>query len=191
MAVAGGLGTGGLESSNKDCIRHLQSVNYALLDPLPYPLPNPLIKSGYNGVFCTDSGVDIVTQNFLPTDIGTPSLLEIQSTATNDEAINIITKNLHFTNKKDGTDQLIIDNEGSFVKEFDRDCALDVTECFINLQDWMAKIQEIVLRLCGLDGSGYSFGDLISDIFGVGSIIAQAGVFAAIYSALLLSLALR
>jgi hypothetical protein len=48
----------------------------------------------------------------------------------------------------------------------------------------MAKIQEIVLRLGGLDGSGYSFGDLISDVFGVGSIIAQAGVFAAIYSAM-------
>ena len=51
-------------SSNKDFIRHLQSVNYALSDPLPDPLPNPLIKSGYNGVFCTDSGFDIVTQNF-------------------------------------------------------------------------------------------------------------------------------
>jgi hypothetical protein len=40
----------------------------------------------------------------------------------------------------------------------------------------MAKIREIVLRLDGIDGSGYSFGDLISGIFGVGSIIAQAGV---------------
>jgi hypothetical protein len=32
------------------------------------------------------------------------------------------------------------------VKEFDCENALDVTEGFINLQDWMAKIQEIVLR---------------------------------------------
>jgi hypothetical protein len=37
-------------SSNKDFIRHLQSVNYTLLDPLPDPSPNPPIKSGYNGV---------------------------------------------------------------------------------------------------------------------------------------------
>ena len=40
----------------------------------------------------------------------------------------------------------------------------------------MAKMQEIVLRLGGIGGNGYSFGDLISDIFGVGSIIAQDGV---------------
>jgi hypothetical protein len=56
-----------------------------LLTFLPDPLPNPPIKSGYNGVFCTDSGVDIVTQNFLPTDIGTASVLEIQNTDTNME----------------------------------------------------------------------------------------------------------
>jgi hypothetical protein len=93
-------------SSNKDFIRHLQSVNYALLDPLPDPLPNPPIKSGKTGVFCTDSGVDIVTQNFLPTNIGVPSISEIQSTDTNDGVINIITKKVYFTNKKDGTDQL-------------------------------------------------------------------------------------
>jgi hypothetical protein len=44
------------------------------------------------------------------------------------------------------------------------------------------KIKEIVLRLGGLDGSGYSFGDLISDIFGVGSILPQEGIFAVVYS---------
>ena len=33
------------------------------------------------------------------------------------------------------------------MKEFDRENTSDVTEDFINLQDWMAKIQEIVLRL--------------------------------------------
>jgi hypothetical protein len=46
----------------------------------------------------------------------------------------------------------------------------------------MAKIQEIVLSLESLDGSGYSFGDLISDIFGVGSMNAQVGVFPVIHS---------
>jgi hypothetical protein len=110
-----------------------------------------------------------VTQNFLPTNIGIPSVLQIQSTDTSESTINIITKG---TNAIDNTKQLIIDNEGIFVKEFDRDGALDVTEGFINLQDWMAKTQEIDLRLGGLDGSGYSFGDLISDIFGVDSTTA-------------------
>jgi hypothetical protein len=128
--------------------------------------------------------VNITTLNVLPTNIGTPSVLEIQSPDTNDEAINIITKKLYFTNKIDGTNQLVIDNEGIFVKEFDRENALEISEGFINLQDWMAKIQEIVSRLGGLDGSGHSFRDLICDIFGVGSILAQAGIFAAVYSAM-------
>ena len=48
----------------------------------------------------------------------------------------------------------------------------------------MAKIQEIVLKLGGIDGNDYSFGDLVSDVFGVGSILAQVGFFAAVYSAM-------
>ena len=57
-------------SNNKDFIRHSQSVNSTLLYALPDPLPNPPIESGFNGVFCTDYGIDIVTQNFLFTNIG-------------------------------------------------------------------------------------------------------------------------
>jgi hypothetical protein len=49
------------------------------LESVPTLIPNPPLKSGYNGVFGTDSGVDIVTQIFLPTNIGTPSVLQIQS----------------------------------------------------------------------------------------------------------------
>jgi hypothetical protein len=59
-------------SSNKAFIRQLQTVNYAFLNPPP----NPPIQSGYNGAFCTDYGVNIVTQNVLPTNISTPSVLE-------------------------------------------------------------------------------------------------------------------
>ncbi len=45
-------------------------------------------------------------------------------------------------------------------------------------------MQEIILRLNGLHGPGYSFGDLISDIFVVVSILAQVGVIADVYSAM-------
>jgi hypothetical protein len=120
----------------------------------------------------------------LPLNIGTPSVLSIQSTDTSDNTINVITKGLNFINTIDNSNQLIIDNEGIFLKQFDRDDPLNVSEGFINLQDWMAKIQEIVLKLGGIDGNGYSFGDLISDIFGFGSVLAQVGVFAAVYSAM-------
>jgi len=77
-------------SSNKDFIRLLQSVDYSiLLANTPAQWPTPPIQSGYNGVFCTDSGVDIVAQNFLPLNIGTPSVLSIQSTDTSESTINI------------------------------------------------------------------------------------------------------
>ena len=75
------------------------------LDHLPDPLPVPPLKSGYNGVFCTDSGVDIVTQNVLPTNIGTPSVLQIQSTETSGSTINIITKGIIVTNTIDNTNK--------------------------------------------------------------------------------------
>ena len=116
-------------SSNKDFIRHLQSVDYSIL--LANALaqwPTPPIKSGYNGVFCTDSGVDIVTQNFLPLNIGTPSVLQIQSTDTSESTINIITKGINFTNAIDNTNQLIIDNEGVFIKEIYRDNAINTRD---------------------------------------------------------------
>jgi hypothetical protein len=64
----------------------------------PAQWPTPPIQSGYNGVFGTDSGIDVVAQNFLPLNIGTPSVLSIQSTDTSDSTINIITKGLNFIN---------------------------------------------------------------------------------------------
>jgi hypothetical protein len=102
-------------SSNKAFIRHLQSLDYSILYAnAPAQWPTPPIQSGYNGVFCTDSGIDIVAQNFLPLNIGTPSVLSIQSTDTSDNTINIITKGLNFINTIDKSNQLIIDNEGIF-----------------------------------------------------------------------------
>jgi hypothetical protein len=118
----------------------------------------------------------------LPLNIGTLSVLQIQSTDTSDSTIIIITKGINFTNAIHNTNQLIIDNEGIFLKQFDRDDPINVTEGFINLQDWMAKIQEIVLKSGGIDGNGYSFGVLISDMFGFGSVLVQVGVFAVVYS---------
>ena len=55
------------------------------------------------------------------TNIGTPSVLQIQSTDTSESTINIITKGINFTNAIDNTNQLIIDNEGVFLKEIYRD----------------------------------------------------------------------
>jgi hypothetical protein len=89
-------------------------------------------------VFCTDSGVDIVTQNFLPTNIGTPSVLQIQSTDTSESTLNIITNGINFTNAIDNTNQFIIDNEGVFIKEIYRDNRIDTSDTgFKNLNDWM------------------------------------------------------
>ena len=84
-------------SSNKDFIRHLQSLDYSILYAnAPSQWPTPPLKSGYNGVFCTDSSIDIVLQNFLTLDIGTPSVLSFQSDDTSDNIINIISKGLNF-----------------------------------------------------------------------------------------------
>ena len=120
---------------------HHQSVDYSiLLANAPSQRPTPPVQSGYNGVFCTVNGVDIVAQNFLPGNKGIPSVLQIQSTDTIDEAINIISKDLNFTNAIDNSMQLKIDNEGIFIKQFDREDPLNVTEGYINLQDWMASM---------------------------------------------------
>jgi len=84
-------------SSNKDFIRHLQSVEYSIVNAnAPAQWPIPPIKSGYNGVFCTNTGIDIIAQNFLTLDIGTPSVLSFQSDDTSDNIINIISKGLNF-----------------------------------------------------------------------------------------------
>ena len=109
-----------------------------MLANAPAQWPTPPVKSGYNGVFCTDSGVDIVKQNFLPLNIGTPSVL--QSTDTSESTINIITKGINFTNAIDNTNQLIM----------------------------MAAVEDMLITLGWFKGSGYTFIDLISDIIGVG-----------------------
>jgi hypothetical protein len=108
-------------SSNKAFIRSLQSVDYSiLLANAPAQWPTPAIQSGYNGVFCSDTGIDIIAQNFLPLKIGLPSVLSFQSTDTSDNAINIISKGLNFINTIDNSNQLIIDNEGIFIKDLSR-----------------------------------------------------------------------
>jgi hypothetical protein len=125
-------------------------------------------------VFCTDSGVDIVTQNFLPTNIGTPSVLQIQSTDTSESTLNIITNGINFTNAIDNTNQFIIDNEGVFIKEIYRDNRIDTSDTgFKNLNDWMWAVEEMLRTLGGFKGSGYTFIDLISDLIGVGGLLAS------------------
>ena len=151
-----------------------------MLANAPAQWPTPPIQSGYNGVFCTDSGVDIVTQNILPLNIGTPSVLSIQSTDTSESTINIITKGINFTNAIDNSNQLIIDNEGVFIKEINRDQAIDTRDTgFKNLNDWMAAVEEMLITLGGFGGSGFTFLDLISNVIGVGGLLASLGAFAA------------
>jgi hypothetical protein len=171
-------------SSNKDFIRHLQSLDYSILYAnAPAQWPTPPIQSGYNGVFCTDSGVDIVAQNFLPLNIGTPSVLSIQSTDTSDNTINIITKGLNFINTIDNSNQLIIDNEGVFIKDIEREEYLDITGTgFKNLNDWMRSVEDALLTLGGFGGSGFTWLDLV--LGGVG-LLASMGAFAAAKSAII------
>ena len=120
-----------------------------MLANAPAQWPTPPVKSGYNGVFCTDSGVDIVKQNFLPLNIGTPSVL--QSTDTSKSTINIITKGINFTNAIDNTNQLIIDNEGVFIKEIYRDNAIITRDTgFKNINDWMAAVEDMLITLGGI-----------------------------------------
>jgi hypothetical protein len=146
------------------------------------------IQSGYNGVFCTDAGVDIVAQNFLPLNIGTPSVLSIQSTDTSDNTINIRTKGLNFINTIHNSNQLIIDNEGIFIKDIRRNAVIDTRGTGFknfppllssNLQDWMIGVEDLLITLGGFGGSDYTFLDLISDVIGVGGLLASLGAFAA------------
>jgi hypothetical protein len=52
-------------SSNKAFIRTLQSLDYSILyTNAPSQWPTPPLKSGYNGVFCTDLGIDIKLKTF-------------------------------------------------------------------------------------------------------------------------------
>ncbi len=107
-------------------------------------------------------------------DIGTPSVLSFQSGDTRDNTINIISKGLNFINTIDNSTQLIINNDGL--------CILDLSNNIISLQDWMDEVTKNIKILGGIDGAGYSFGDLISDVIGgvvtVGGFLSSAGVFA-------------
>jgi hypothetical protein len=66
------------------------------------------------------------------------------------ETINIITNKLYFTNKIDGTNQLVIDNEGVLINDIDREERLDVN-CTgsKNLQDWMVTVEDMLITLGG------------------------------------------
>jgi hypothetical protein len=68
--------------------------------------------------------------------------------------------------------QLIINNDGLFI--------LDLSNNIISLQDWMVAVTKIIKNLGGIDGEGYSFGDLISDVIGgvvtIGGFLAKVGV---------------
>ena len=106
--------------------------------------------------------------------IGTPSVLSIQSTDTSESTINIITKVINFTNAIDNSNQLIIDNEGVFIKEIYRDNAINTRDTgFKNLNDWMVAVENMLITLGGFEGSGYTFIDLISDVIGVGGLLAN------------------
>jgi hypothetical protein len=74
-----------------------------------------------------------------------------------------------------------------FIKQINRDNPLQIEDNFINLQEWMNKVQEKLSSVGGINGSGYSFSDLITDVVGLGSFLAQVGVFAAIYAAIKLA----
>ncbi len=127
-------------------------------------------------------GIDIVAQNFLPLNIGTPSVLSIQSTDTSDNTINIITKGLNFINTIDNSNQLIIDNEGVFIKDISRNEDIDTRGTgFQNLNDWMKSVEEALITLGGFGGSGFTWIDLV--LGGVG-ILASMGAFAAAKSAI-------
>ena len=109
----------------------------------------PPIQSGYNGVFCTDAGIDIIAQNFLTSNIGTPSVLSFQSDDTSNNIINIITKGLSFKNAIDNSTQLVINNNGLFILDLSRN-SIDTRDTgFQNLNEWMRSIEEALITLSG------------------------------------------
>ena len=117
-------------SKNKKNIQNLQSVDYSiLLVNAPAQWPTPVIQESYNAVVVNSDGVNIITQNFGPSSKFNPSILQITSEDTNDETIKIITKGLYFKNAIDNSIQLIVNNDGLFIK--------DLSSNIISLQDWM------------------------------------------------------
>ncbi len=148
----------------------------------PAQWPTPPIQSGYNGVYCTDSGIDVVAQNFLALNIGTPSVLSFPSGDTSDNTINIISKGLNFINTIDSSNQLVIDNDGVFIKDRTRNEDIDTRGTgFQNLNDWMKSVEETLITLGGFGGTGFTWLDLV--LGGVG-LLASMGAFAAAKSAI-------
>jgi hypothetical protein len=97
-----------------------------------------------------------------------------------------MTRGINFTNAIENTNQLIIDIEGVFIKEIYRDNAIDTRDTgFKNLNDWMVAVEDMLITLGGFKGSGYTFIDLISDLIGVGGLLASLGAFAAMKSYIL------
>ena len=67
-----------------------------------------------------------------------------------------------------------------------REERLDVRDTgFRNLNDWMVTVEVKSITLGGFKGSAYTFIDLISDIIGVGGLLASLGAFAAAKAAIL------
>jgi hypothetical protein len=96
----------------------LQSVDYSiLLVNAPAQWPTPVIQESYNAVVVNSDGVNIITQNFGPSSKFNPSILQITSEDTNDETTKIITKGLYFKNAIDNSIQLIVNNDGIFIKD--------------------------------------------------------------------------
>ena len=152
------------------------------------------IQNGYNEVICVDNGINISLPNFLPTGQGCPSVLKILRIDSNEEITKSLSKIWLFNSDYDATSHVLINNDGiywtimmGFIKQINRDNPLQIEDNFINLQEWMNKVQEILSSVGGINGSGYSFSDLITDVVGLGSFLAQVGVFAAIYAAIKLA----
>jgi hypothetical protein len=141
---------------------------------LCYSVLIPVVQQGYNKVVVDSNGISIITQNFGPLTNILPSMLQITSDDTADETIKIVTKGLYLKNTINDSIQLRINDDGIFI--------LDLSENIINLPEWMNAVIKIIKILGGIDGEGYSFGDLISEVVGgavtIGGFFACAGVFA-------------
>jgi hypothetical protein len=118
----------------------------------------------------------------LALNIGTPSVLSFQSGDKSDNTINIISKGLNFINTIDNSNQLIIDNDGVFIKDRTRNEDIDTRGTgFQNLNDWMKNVEEALITLGGFGGSGITWLDLV--LGGVG-LLASMGAFAAAKSSI-------
>ena len=77
---------------------------------------------------------------------------------------------MYFKNAIDNSIQLIVNNDGLFIK--------DLSSNIISLQDWMDALTRIIKILGGIDGDGYAFSDLISDV--VGGVVTVEGFLSSV-----------